>query len=114
MIQKEEAIERLGDEDLFWQVCEIFFGDAPKQMEILKAAIANDDINLIGRQAHTLKSASANIGADIIRDKALKIEETVKVNDLSDIHGLYEDIENEMNKVLNELKNSNRFETISE
>ncbi len=73
-------------------------------MEELKNAIESSDIPLTERQAHTLKSTSANIGADSLRDKAFKIELITKEKNLNNIHILYEDLENEFNKVMKELE----------
>ena len=59
---------------------------------------------LIERQAHSLKSASANIGADSLRERAFKIEKTANKKSLSNIHVLFEDLKNEFQQVTGELK----------
>ncbi len=104
IINMEEVLERLdGDEDLIREIWEVFSEDAPVQMENLKNAIDSSDIPYTERQAHTLKSASANIGANSLREKAFQIEIIAKEKSLNNIHILYEDLESEFNKVMKEL-----------
>ncbi len=104
IINMEEVLERLdGDEDLIRELWAVFSEDAPKQMNYLKNAIDSSDIPYTERQAHTLKSASANIGANSLREKAFQIEITAREKSLNNIPVLYEDLENEFNKVMKEL-----------
>lgn len=103
-INKAEALNRLdGDEELLAEICEIFMDDAPIQMETLKQAIADNDRTLTERQAHTIKSASANIGAETVREQASRLEQTARENDLSNVDELYEGLEQELEEVLKEL-----------
>ncbi len=105
IVQNAEALERLdGDEELLKEICYIFIDDAPKQMGILKKAIENSDALLVERQAHSIKSASANIAANSLSEKALKIELTAKEKNLNNVQDLYEGLETEIEKVLLELK----------
>jgi HPt (histidine-containing phosphotransfer) domain-containing protein len=105
LIHFEEAMKRLGeDEDLLRELWGIFIGDAPNQMGLLEKAINENDMVLIERQAHSLKSASANIGADSLEKKAFKIEKIANSKSLNSIHLLFDDLQNEFKKVIEELK----------
>jgi HPt (histidine-containing phosphotransfer) domain-containing protein len=54
-----------GDEDpgLLLELVELYLSDAPQRMAEIEQALASGDWKLLERAAHTLKSASANIGA---------------------------------------------------
>ncbi|HDH05022.1 MAG TPA: response regulator [Nitrospirae bacterium] len=104
VIYRAETLERLGgDEELLKELYEVFIDDAPRQMEILKKAIDTNDTVLTERQAHSLKSATANIGANSMSDKAFKIELTARDRNLNNAHMLYEKLEHELKKVLKAL-----------
>ena len=105
MIESAGALERLGDdEELLREIREIFSDDAPKQMEALKRAIDTNDVVLTERQAHSLKSAAANIGAELMRDKAFEIELAARDKNLNNLQMLYEKLEHEMQRVLMALR----------
>ncbi len=104
-LNTNEVLDRLdGDEELLWELLEIFANDAPKQMDELKKSIDTSDIAVAERLAHTLKSTSANVGADSLKEKAFKIEELTRAKSLNNIHILYDDLENEFKKVMKELE----------
>ncbi len=101
IIDKDSALERLGgDEELFLEILEIFAEDAPKQMETLKEAIASNDTDLTERQAHSLKSASANIGAYQMKEQAFKLEQTARDKEMANAGSLCETLEQELDEVL--------------
>ncbi len=105
VIHKAEALERLdGDKELLKEICDLFIDDAPKQMGVLKQAMENSDTDMTERQAHSIKSASANIGADSLSEKAMVIELSAKDKNLNDVKNLYKGLENEFEKVMQMLK----------
>jgi len=76
MVFDEEALlDRLmGDRDLAREVLHAFLVDLPRQMEVLRGALGRSDAEAVRQQAHTLKGASANIGASILNDISLRME----------------------------------------
>ncbi len=75
IIDAASAIQRMGgDEELYREVLAVFFDDVPKQLELLRSAFAAKDMATAERQAHSLKSAAGNIGADEMRDACLAAE----------------------------------------
>jgi len=61
-----QGLRELGGEDdpgLLVELIDIYLADAPKRMQEIEVALASNDWKLLERAAHTLKSASANIGA---------------------------------------------------
>ena len=61
-----EALRELGGEDdpgLVVELIDLYLLDAPERIREIKTALVSEDFDLLERAAHTLKSASANIGA---------------------------------------------------
>ncbi len=105
VIKTSEAMNRLGgDEELIRELWKIFLENTPGQMEDLNKAINAGDIALTERHAHTLKSSAANLGANSMAEKALKIEELARSKSSNNINILFEDLSNEYKKVIEELE----------
>ena len=75
VLDKDLALENMGgDENLLKEVLVIYQEEAPKKMCNLHTAIEESDSEGIMCAAHSLKGASANIGAVSVRDIASEIE----------------------------------------
>lgn len=61
-------------EDFLVELIEVFLEEAPLQLAELRRAAAGKDAGAVGRQAHSLKSSSANLGAATLSAAAQKIE----------------------------------------
>ena len=75
-----------GDEELYREVLELFKEDAPRLMEQLQDALQANDLATVERQAHTLKSTAANIGANGVREAALEVEHSARQRDYTAVH----------------------------
>ena len=53
----------MGDRELMAEIVSEFVADLSSQITGLRASIANGDERSIARQIHTIKGASANVGA---------------------------------------------------
>jgi CheY-like chemotaxis protein/HPt (histidine-containing phosphotransfer) domain-containing protein len=81
-----EILERLeGDKDIVEIVCNGFLEDIPLQIQILKENIKIEDMEVVTRQAHTIKGASANIGGYFLCEVACSMEKSGKAGDLDAI-----------------------------
>jgi len=61
-----QGLRELGGEEdpgLLLELVELYLADAPERTAEMEQALAASDWKLLERAAHTLKSASANIGA---------------------------------------------------
>ena len=104
IVDKQSALKRLdGDEELYKRVCDVFMKHAPLQLEKLKEAVNLNQIEVADRQAHSLKSEAANIGAEAMRRQALEIEIAAKEKDMDRARNLLDKFENECERVLNVL-----------
>lgn len=79
-----------GDAELYAQIVEAFQEDAPQRMQVLEEALQSGDFTVIERQAHTLKSMAANLGAHAMRQAALAIEQHARRHDLTVARTLYD------------------------
>jgi PAS domain S-box-containing protein len=71
----------MGDQDLAREVLDAFCADMPRLIEELAGAVAAGEGPLIVRQAHTIKGAAANVGAETLRGVALQMEQAGKADD---------------------------------
>lgn len=61
---REDALDRMGgDEELLEEVLLLYAEDTPIQMQRMLDALERRDIEQVYRCAHSIKSASANVGA---------------------------------------------------
>jgi HPt (histidine-containing phosphotransfer) domain-containing protein len=70
------------DEDLARRVMRGFLDDVPRQIEALRGYLDAGDAPAAGRQAHTIKGASSNVGGQALRALAFEIEKAGMAGDL--------------------------------
>jgi PAS domain S-box-containing protein len=76
-------LERMsGDEELATEILDVFFGDFPRQIQVLKEYLAAGDTAGAGLQAHSIKGAAANIGGERLRKVALEMEKAADGGEL--------------------------------
>jgi len=83
MLLNTEALSNrlLRDEELVKMVLTEFFKDLPGQISLLRDAVLAEDTEAIGRQAHKIKGAAGNVGAEILMGYMITMEEAVHIND---------------------------------
>ena len=107
VINKEAALERVdGDEELYQEIVEIFLEDTPIQLQKLDDAIKDGDITVAHRQAHSIKSSAANIGAEAMSAQSYTMEEAAGSGEADGLSDMFSQLTEEFNKVL-ALLNSN-------
>ena len=83
VFDKADMMSRLMDDaNLAGKVVAAFLDDIPKQFAVLKAHLQNSDTRGAERQAHTIKSAAANLGGTPLSAVSLEIERACKAGDL--------------------------------
>ena len=73
----------MGDEELATEILGEFLEDVPIKFTALKEALDNGNADMIQRHAHTIKGASANVGALALQEMAYQIEVAGKAGDLA-------------------------------
>jgi len=79
-------LERLGkqtDEDLLGQLATLFLAEAETTVVVLRKALADGDAAALVRLAHTLRGASANLGAAELARLCATLEMDAAAGDLS-------------------------------
>lgn len=104
-IDVRAALERIdGDRDLFGQIAALFKNECPKQLEAIRSAIASgNEVDLV-REAHSLKGASANLGATPVSEAAKELENIARRGDLRRASEQLKVLEMEVDRLMCELE----------
>lgn len=91
------ALERVeGDRGLLEEIAALFAEESARNLGEIHVAVNTGDAVLLERLAHTMKGASANIGAIGVSHAALALEELARVRDLTDAESKVAILEREM------------------
>jgi two-component system sensor histidine kinase/response regulator len=82
-----------GDREAAGEIIADFLADVPQLIEALKQAVESGDHVGVRRQAHTLKGASANVGAQALRVLSARLEESAAAGSLENAPGLARDLQ---------------------
>ena len=80
-----EGLRELGGEEepgLVLELIEIFLDDAPKHLDAMTRALEEQNFEVMMRSAHTLKSASANMGVMLLNQVCKNMEAAARDDDL--------------------------------
>jgi PAS domain S-box-containing protein len=106
VLDYETALQRLGnDRELLEEVLEAFLISVPSLLQRIKAAIHAADCQLVQREAHSLKGAAAAIGANRLRETALRLEIAARDGEVDKSLALEPVLEKEVNAVLASVDN---------
>ncbi|MCX5633903.1 MAG: response regulator [Phycisphaerae bacterium] len=100
-------MERVGSEELVDEIIPIFIKDNSERMKMLTQAMANSDDKEIKFYAHSLKGASATIGAAAIAELAKQLETAARDLNKSVYGPLYEEIKVRFTRLMDLLAKSN-------
>jgi HPt (histidine-containing phosphotransfer) domain-containing protein len=93
-ILDQEAIDNLraldpdGGDTFLREIAGIFIEDTPKRIAEIDQSLAAGDTATFVRAAHTIKGASANLGASALRAVAEQLEHRAKKDGLADVAAL--------------------------
>lgn len=97
------GLQRPGKPDLLAKVVDIYFGKTPEVISEMSEAFDSEDYDALNACAHSLKSSSAYLGADILSTKCRQIEEAIRESDYSNLGPLVVDIRDGYEAVSTEL-----------
>ena len=89
----------MDDQNLARMVIECFLEDIPRQIEALRSYLEAGDARCAERQAHTIKGAAANVGAEALRAAAFEMEKAGKAGDLAAIKARMAGLETEFDRL---------------
>jgi CheY-like chemotaxis protein len=78
--------------------------DAPRQLAGVREALAAGDADLVRRRAHTLKGASANVGAEALRIAAYDLERAAADAELAGGEALVAQLDDELGRLLERVR----------
>jgi PAS domain S-box-containing protein len=100
VLDMEGLLGRLGqDRDLADEVIQVFLKDAPTKISGLEQAVALGETDTAKRLAHTLKGASANVGANALNRIARAAEEAAASGELEEVGRLLKPLQEELVRV---------------
>jgi HPt (histidine-containing phosphotransfer) domain-containing protein len=72
---RDDFIRRLGgDEETAADILELFLSDLESQLLEIKLSVDAESVSELRLKTHALKGASANVGAQAVRDAAMALE----------------------------------------
>lgn len=93
ILSVEESLERMaGDRELLGKLFQLFMTDAPKKLEQISAALSQIDYYQTERTAHSLKGASATVGAVRLCQAAAEVEQAARQKDGQSLTLLVQDL----------------------
>lgn len=89
-----------GDKELEQELLQIFVEDIQDYLQELKQGLSANDVVKVGRQAHTIKGASGNVGVTSMQEVAAELERQARTEaSLEDAPELVADLEDLLNAV---------------
>ena len=104
-----KALEALGgDEQLLHEVMEIFLVDLPKNMSMLRQAVAEGNADALAKTAHSLKGELGYLGISELSQKAGELEEMGWKQDLEHACKTFAGFEVKMSAIVASIQTTNR------
>ncbi|WP_457671122.1 EAL domain-containing protein [Thiolapillus sp.] len=111
VLQQLRSLEQTTGRNVLKKVVDHFLHQAPEGMKKLREALENEDAEQLQFLAHSMKSASANLGAIALSNQCRKLEEAAGNNDLSLAATLIDSIEEALTPAMEALKLELKGET---
>jgi HPt (histidine-containing phosphotransfer) domain-containing protein len=105
-----EAIANLRDlnpgdgGEFLREIVAIYVEDTPKRIADLRACLKSGDVTTFTRAAHTVKGSSANVGAQVLKAIAERLEQISRKEGLGGVASLIDDCEAEFGRAAVELR----------
>ncbi|MBE9064719.1 Hpt domain-containing protein [cf. Phormidesmis sp. LEGE 11477] len=93
-----------GDAAFEAELLAMFLEDAKNSLQQLEAAIATQNARTIEDVAHSLRGASANVGASTIAEIALELENTARAGETHNARQLVQEIGIHYQKIQSQLR----------
>jgi HPt (histidine-containing phosphotransfer) domain-containing protein len=112
VLDLKEVMDRVQDDkELLLELFDIFVGDYAEKRKLLEKAVNGNDIEQVVSIAHSLKGATGNISAKVMRGTFTKLESMGKTGSLAgakeslvQLDQQFSDLQNRMNQVRTEFK----------
>ena len=104
-----EAIANLKDlnpgdgGEFLREIVAIYIEDTPKRIADMKTCLASGDVQTFTRAAHTIKGSSANVGAQVLKNIAERLEVISRRDGLAAVSDMIAECDAEFERVKAEL-----------
>jgi two-component system sensor histidine kinase/response regulator len=103
MIEMLRDLQDPNEPNLLKEIVDLFIASTPVRLEKIRAALSESNSRSLALEAHALKSGSANLGANAMRDLCLKLEELGNAGSIMEGARLLAALEQEFEKATTEL-----------
>lgn len=106
-----QALERLrewGGEKLAGQMVRLFLKNSGTRMEQIRTGTESGDVDEAERGSHSLKSSAANVGAELLRMLATRVESAALEQDVEGLRAALPELEVAYAAAIEELKEIER------
>ncbi|MGD2045797.1 MAG: Hpt domain-containing protein [Gemmatimonadota bacterium] len=106
-----QALDRLrewGGDKLAGQMVRLFLKNSGTRMDQIRGGVDGEDLEEAERGAHSLKSSAANIGAELLRTLATRLESAALDGDADGARDLLPGLETAYSDAMEELKKIER------
>lgn len=103
-IEAIRALQRPGKPDLLARVVTLFDGDGPRLVEAMETALEEGDIDRLRDAAHTLKSSSAQLGAQALSARCRELEHAAREGNLPACVALADGLGDDLDEALAALR----------
>ncbi|HKL81969.1 MAG TPA: response regulator [Desulfobacter sp.] len=93
-----------GNQTLYMTLLKHFINDHGRDHKLIVQAVAQNDIALAQRTAHTLKGVAGGIGAQALYDSSRKVETALRENQIKPLEFLMENLARDLTQVVEELE----------
>lgn len=93
------GLQRPGKPDLLGKVVDVYLNKTPEVIDDMLSGLVNQDYSLISSCAHSLKSSSAYLGADVLSEGCKAIETAISAGNYDDLHALINGIATDYTQV---------------
>lgn len=93
----------LDQPDFLKSLLTLFTQSAPQRVRVIQASLQSKDLTTIGREAHSLKSSGANIGAMAFSEICQKLEKAARSSDMAAVQTNAPLLQPALDAVLNEI-----------
>ena len=105
LFDRAGVLDRLeGDDELASIVFAEFLGDMPGQIQVLKQFVADRDVTGSARLAHSIRGASANVGGELLRNLATKMEKAADAGDWRSVFAGMDELERQFGLLQNAIE----------
>ncbi|HIE99059.1 MAG TPA: Hpt domain-containing protein [Fuerstia sp.] len=104
-VDADQILKGAGnDAELASELITMFQEDLPTTLENLQTAIAEEDLEIVTRLAHSLKTPLGMFGAADVRDQAHQIELAAKQSEVTGLEDMFGELLTELTEVSRELQ----------